>query len=339
MSQEFIVIPNIKVQAANLHTSGLLLGGAPLMAASMFAHHLARQLNAKDEGIIYIHHASHALGGNAYGKFTPAQRRGAVFINKTDYSSKNKYVLSLQPTASCHLHCSLIIKFSSSSVESDDISDILNKSGRLAGGLIINYGQVSVNKSLEKALQKIKTGYVLIDRQDVLIDYTKRMKEQNSNSTQLQAFALLLALNHKGLEQVYGKHHNLSWLSATNLGYALLEPENHERTGVRQTYSTTDKIIDTPHAYAEPLIGLVQYVSLSKLMHPSNNPPTSDLDHEEQDHNQQNSKEHNEQQETIPNHPLCQKLQTFQDNPSHLFWQYQWQSHASGDVFLLTQSN
>ena len=41
----FIVIPYIKVQAANFVSNGLLMGGAPLMAAAMFCHHLARQLS------------------------------------------------------------------------------------------------------------------------------------------------------------------------------------------------------------------------------------------------------------------------------------------------------
>ena len=105
------VIPHIRVQGANLQTSGILLGGVPLMASTMFAHALARKLSVKDTGVIYIHHDRQDLGGFAYGRFTPAQRRGSAFINKNDYSSKNPNALSLQPTASCHLHLSLVIRF------------------------------------------------------------------------------------------------------------------------------------------------------------------------------------------------------------------------------------
>ena len=106
------VIPHIRVQGANLQTSGILLGGVPLMASTMFAHALARKLSVKDTGVIYIHHDRQDLGGFAYGRFTPAQRRGSAFINKNDYSSKNPNALSLQPTASCHLHLSLVIRLS-----------------------------------------------------------------------------------------------------------------------------------------------------------------------------------------------------------------------------------
>ena len=42
------VIPHIRVQGANLQTSGILLGGVPLMASTMFAHALARKLSVKD---------------------------------------------------------------------------------------------------------------------------------------------------------------------------------------------------------------------------------------------------------------------------------------------------
>lgn len=78
----YVVIPRMRVQNANMQTNGFLLGGVPLFAANMFAHHLARQLGTQEEGIIYIHHDQQRLGGQAYGRFTPAQRRGAVFIGK-----------------------------------------------------------------------------------------------------------------------------------------------------------------------------------------------------------------------------------------------------------------
>ncbi|MDC4851245.1 type I-F CRISPR-associated protein Csy2, partial [Acinetobacter baumannii] len=40
----YVVIPRMRVQNANMQTNGFLLGGVPLFAANMFAHHLARQL-------------------------------------------------------------------------------------------------------------------------------------------------------------------------------------------------------------------------------------------------------------------------------------------------------
>lgn len=256
----YAVIPRIRVQNANMQSNGLLLGGVPLFAANMFAHHLARQLGTQEEGIIYIHHDQQRLGGQAYGRFTPAQRRGAVFIGKKDYSSKNKYALSLQPTASCHLEFSLVIKFSSSRISPEKLTSILKRS-RFAGGQIIEFLEISTHaeNELETALKKIKTGFAILDRQDLLIEY-----QQRKQINRVQAFTQLLALKADALRTFFNDQ-NLSWISATNLGYALLEPLTDQRAGIRQAQDQET----TAHAYAEPLTGIVQYFSLGEILRKS----------------------------------------------------------------------
>lgn len=253
----YVVIPRMRVQNANMQTNGFLLGGVPLFAANMFAHHLARQLGTQEEGIIYIHHDQQRLGGQAYGRFTPAQRRGAVFIGKKDYSSKNKYALSLQPTASCHLEFSLVIKFSSSRISPEKLTNILKRS-RFAGGQIIEFLEITTHaeNELETALKKIKTGVAILDRQDLLIEY-----QQRKQINRVQAFTQLLALKADVLRAFFNDQ-NLSWISATNLGYALLEPLTDQRAGIRQAQDQET----TAHAYAEPLTGIVQYFSLGEIL-------------------------------------------------------------------------
>lgn len=253
----YVVIPRMRVQNANMQSNGLLLGGVPLFAANMFAHHLARQLGTQEQGIIYIHHDQQRLGGQAYGRFTPAQRRGAVFIGKKDYSSKNKYALSLQPTASCHLEFSLVIKFSSSRISPEKLTNILKRS-RFAGGQIIEFLEITTHaeNELETALKKIKTGFAILDRQDLLIEY-----QQRKQINRVQAFTQLLALKADALRTFFNDQ-NLSWISATNLGYALLEPLTDQRAGIRQAQDQET----TAHAYAEPLTGIVQYFSLGEIL-------------------------------------------------------------------------
>lgn len=253
----YVVIPRMRVQNANMQTNGFLLGGVPLFAANMFAHHLARQLGTQEEGIIYIHHDQQRLGGQAYGRFTPAQRRGAVFIGKKDYSSKNKYALSLQPTASCHLEFSLVIKFSSSRISPEKLTNILKRS-RFAGGQIIEFLEITTHSKneLETALKKIKTGFAILDRQDLLIEY-----QQRKQINRVQAFTQLLALKADALRAFFNDQ-NLSWISATNLGYALLEPLTDQRAGIRQAQDQEN----TAHAYAEPLTGIIQYFPLGEIL-------------------------------------------------------------------------
>lgn len=322
----YAIIPYINVQSANLHTSGILLGGTPLMASSLFAHHLARQLGVKDKGVIYIHHGRQDLGGFAYGRFTPAQRRGSVFINKNDYSSKNPHALSLQPTASCHLQFSLVIELDDF-IDSEELIEIINNS-RFAGGQIIEMGTVKVLPAHSQKLSRIlteliPTGFVIIDRQDVLLNF-----QQSQHLNRLQAFTQLLALNKQGLAHYFGNDSLLSFLSATNLGYALLEPPNSERTGVRQAYHPANdgdgEVMDTPHAFAEPLIGLVQYVSLRQLINLAKPKPTTE--------------ENEADQQPVKINPIAQLLHYLSADLTRLFWRYDWQSHQGGDVFLLTQS-
>ncbi|HFX6294740.1 TPA: type I-F CRISPR-associated protein Csy2, partial [Acinetobacter baumannii] len=249
-----------QVQNANMQTNGVLLGGVPLFAANMFAHHLARQLGTQEEGIIYIHHDQQRLGGQAYGRFTPAQRRAATYINMQDYIGKKsakRPILSLQPTASCHLEFSLVIKFSSSRISPEKLTNILKRS-RFAGGQIIEFLEITTHaeNELETALKKIKTGFAILDRQDLLIEY-----QQRKQINRVQAFTQLLALKADALRAFFNDQ-NLSWISATNLGYALLEPLTDQRAGIRQAQDQEN----TAHAYAEPLTGIIQYFSLGEIL-------------------------------------------------------------------------
>lgn len=263
---EYIVIPYIQVQAANFQNNGLLMGGAPLFAASMFSHALARALKTQDIGFHYVHHNIQPLGAEAYGRFTPAQRRGAVFIGKNDYSSKNKYALSLQPSASCHLLFSLVIHVKNSRIQFEKINKFLAK-GRFAGGQILKHNTIQSFKSLSTALQHIGAGFLILDRKDLLLRYQEKYNVKN----RLDAFTQLLAYkaekkvdDEKDRIPVLRKmpEENLNWISATTLGYTLIEPLNTERTGVRHA-SEQDQ---TAHAFAEPLTGLIQYYPLNEIL-------------------------------------------------------------------------
>lgn len=257
----FVVIPYIKVQAANFQSNGLIMGGVPLMAAAMFSHHLARQIEAEDLGFYYVHHDMQKLGGEAYGRFTPAQRRGATFIGKTDYSSKNKYALSLQPTASCHLLFSLIIEFDTRRPDLDTLIQTIKRS-KFAGGHILEFGQVQDSKSPEDALAQISSGFLIQDRNDLLTAY------QNAYQVnRLHAFTQLLAYRPQAKNSDVPvldllPDETLVWLSATTLGYALLEQPTADRSGIRHA----DGQDETQHAYAEPLTGLIQYQSLNSIL-------------------------------------------------------------------------
>ena len=69
----YLLIPDMRVQTANIHHSSFLLGGPPVMAAFFFAHAMGRQLgkNVRVNGTAYIHHHMDVLGQSFYGRLSP----------------------------------------------------------------------------------------------------------------------------------------------------------------------------------------------------------------------------------------------------------------------------
>lgn len=232
----YLVIPSMRVHGANLLTSNLVAGGPPLMACAMFAHQIARTAGARDIGFFLIHHDRQELGQFTYGRFHGQQRRGAMFIDSSDYSSTNKQALSLQPTLSAHLRVSVVIKF-------DDLQDMgaiekMLARAKFAGGTVLSHGQIKTEETLQAAFKCVPSGFVLRDRSAEL--------DQPGES---RAAVLIKKLAANPQLDAHPP-----WLAATTLGYATLTEFKH-KGGAREGLE---------HAFAEPLTGLVQYVSIRK---------------------------------------------------------------------------
>ena len=237
----YLVFPRVRVQAANMLSASFLMGGPPVFAAYGLGEALCFHLGggAKVTGMALIHHNREALGQSFYGVFSPQQRRAAAFsFGKSaigsDYSSKNPHALSLQPVACAHLRVSIIWELEQVAgvVEA---REFLHRA-RLSGGLVTGHGEIVLEDSLEAAFDRVGNGYVVTDRRDMLEDKGKN-----------QAELLVEAL---GAQPSAGEDN--TWLSATCLGYAAITSFEH-RGGARCGY---------PHAFAEPLVGMVQYRSL-----------------------------------------------------------------------------
>lgn len=238
----YLTIPHIQVQAANLSNSNLVTGGPQLMAAHLLAEALARnaQFRSKVTGILYVHHHITPLGEKVYGVFRPQQRRAAAFTftNKKgkDYSSTNPHALSLQPTASAHLQLSLVIELSGYESPAEPVDKFLRRA-RFAGGSILNHGPVVGGGSIEEATEGIRSGYVILDRRDLMTT--------GHGATPVDRLVTALG-------QWPSAGDDNHWLSATCVGYAGLSPFEN-RAGIREG----DK--GYQHAFCEPLIGLIQF--------------------------------------------------------------------------------
>lgn len=274
MKGTYLLIPRLQVQGANAQAAWWLINSAPVMACTMFGHALGRHLDKPSTGVAVIHHTAQ-LHGEQFGYFRPQQRRGAVFINRDDYSSKNKHALSLQPTVSFSGEFSLVVEFEEmAEIDLAKVKDFLFKA-RLAGGQIIKHDDCELVKSgeREKWEKRLRPGFWLIDRRDLMqkadgedwldallrITAPQERRKANAETTPREQEPI----DKRELTEPEEDESDWldrpqireplpsSWMIATALGYALLTPAV-ARAGAREGY---------PHAFAEPLVGPVQYVS------------------------------------------------------------------------------
>lgn len=272
MTPTFLLIPRLRVQGANAQATWWLINPAPVMACTLFGHALGRHLRKSVMGVAILHHTAQ-LHGEQFGYFYPEQRRGAVLIDKKDYVG-DTISLSLQPTASFSGEFSFIIQFDEyAEISVQSVEHFLMRA-RLAGGQILEHGKPSVFTSESELLHQIRSGFWLIDRRDLmdkaegedwldtLLRVTARKSQPKSsvsplvdddshddddddaNNPEDDEDALWLSPDtQKSLPS--------SWILPTTLGYALLTSAQ-TRSGAREGH---------PHAFAEPLVGPVQYVS------------------------------------------------------------------------------
>lgn len=252
---QYLVIPRLEVIHANAKTGYLATSPDVVMAARQMGHALARVCGlVNDEaGVCLVHHHVEMLGefhaADRAGKtFYFQQRRGAVFIDKTDYSDKNKHALSLLPEATMHLRVSLVLRYSATADIDLDAVRYFLRSARLAGGQVITHGEASVLHGESDVRKRLRTGFVVVERPDLLAP-------AEGDADELDPFfrALLLRADTMAVEsQTTDEGPRQAWLSPAVLGYAAIT-EIAARAGARGGY---------PSAYAESLLGLTEYISL-----------------------------------------------------------------------------
>lgn len=261
----FLLLPHLKVQSANAMACGFIINSTPIMAITQFVHNLVvRHMECEVLGVaVRHHHAEHqALEGVGYDVM-PHQRRSAVLINEQDYVGKGRQgpTLSAQPTASCNLDLSLLIEYEG--ILDEEALDAFLRTARLAGGQIIGYGEPSPGDTAAETLKTLTdSGYWLIERPELIeetdplgsaFDAMERRGVSAERAEQLRA---------ESPDHQDRPLHEIThvWVVPTVLGYQAIT-DFAEREGVRlQASMDTGEFTPTRHAYAEPLIGMVQYV-------------------------------------------------------------------------------
>jgi CRISPR-associated protein Csy2 len=247
LSYTYLVIPHLRVLNANAQPVSWLIGPPPVTAYAGFAHALARAIGAgRHQGVGIVHHDIQFLGEVDFHNLYPHQFRAASFIDKDDYASSNKHALSAQPTARCHLSVSLAVRFDVDAAPDTGQVGAFLRGARLAGGTIVEHGFFPDRKGCvfedENDVSVIRgaigSGFGLHERADL-------MAMQPGDRDLLDTLLRVTRPDKKTIE-------DRSWVQPTTVGYAQI-------TSAIKRRNARD---DLPHAFAEPLIGLVQFRSL-----------------------------------------------------------------------------
>ncbi len=234
---------DLSVSKANMLQSPYILSPAPVFAAVLAMHALDRELGKPDgeayglgiEGVGIVHHDAKpwidALENTkGFLENMIVQRRGAcLFGDDATGKSKKPQQNALQPMALCDLRWTLVL---AGRREADARRIEKQMSAlRLAGGTFRSV-RVSEWETLDDALHSLRTGFWVRDISDQIAGKGNPME----------------ALLHRSKEG--------PWRIPANLGYALLESPAEGRQGARE---------GCPHAFAEHLIGLLEFVPMVRL--------------------------------------------------------------------------
>jgi len=252
---DYLLLPQLEVRHANAVSSYWALSPEVVLAARQMVHALARQLGVVEQeaGVALIHHHVEMLGEQLPKdqRFRPQQRRGAVYIDRHDYSDKNKHALSIQPTATMHLRITLIARFRGGTPL--DLSEVRRflRGGRLAGGQIVEHGDIEVLHRESAVWERLRAGHLVLERPDLL------QPAEDDRDIIDPFFRALVQGEPENIpddetEESREGDRRGTWLVPATLGYAAVTPVEPRR-GAREGY---------PAAYAEPLVGLIQYQPL-----------------------------------------------------------------------------
>lgn len=282
----YLVLPHLHITDANAMQAWWLMAPPSPMTVYGFVHAMERKCGFKALRFAMVHHdvrfsaasTSHAIfkkrkeGGREdiswdvrfwNQRIIPQQPQGATFINEEDLIA-GSFTKSLQPTARCHTEMSIVLELDMNAIDLEEIEKFI-WSGRLGGGVITDdHGKIQVCESLVEVKKMVGGGFWVVDRSSKTLE---TMKHSGIDGT--EALIHILATNAEERYNSFRKTKKSSeneeseqpekmdsWLSANVIGYATLEPLK-ERSYVRDS---------EPHAYAEPMVGLIQYESLRKSM-------------------------------------------------------------------------
>ncbi|QRX80828.1 type I-F CRISPR-associated protein Csy2 [Glaciimonas sp. PAMC28666] len=252
MSRFIVLLPRMEVTGANALSAWWFLAPPSPTAYVGFGQALALkclppELAHQFIGVGTVIHDYRLRAEKVNGAYSllPHQLRAAALINTDDYSSKNKNALSLQPTARCDMTVSLAIVFDEGASVNMDYVEIFLRNARMAGGAVAMDSPKPITlENMREVKNHLKTGFALHARNDLMVPAEGE-----------DALDALLSATLPTTEQRQAS----PWLMPATMGFVTV-------TDIRDRVWTRD---GHPHAFAEPLVGLVQLKSLKDTFIPT----------------------------------------------------------------------
>lgn len=258
--QQFIVLPKIVAQHINVVQNSMFVSPHSMSAVALFLHAMARKTETEQDGFAFIQHDAY-MDADTYEEFgreivAPHQKKGGTFFDDADYSSHSpgQPVVSLQPTVSANIEFSLILRYTGTTPDLGIIETFL-RDGKFQGGRITSYGKPRLISDSSRIRNSIRTGYFLVDRRELLVNSTNKIKDMLTmllqDKNRLKDFSILQQEDPTEDSKNYRQE-----LSTSTVGYAFLS-DLRDSLNFRQ--ADTGPI---QAGLAESLVGLVSLVSV-----------------------------------------------------------------------------
>lgn len=261
---KYLVIPRIVFRGANAQPASWCVGAPGPSAMAGFAQAAARAMQLKNVrppvGIV-LH--DWRLRAEVFdGVIAPHQLRGAALINGDDYAQGTKS-LSGQPTVRGDGEMTLVLQI-------DDKEDAIDEEAllrfmdraRIAGGTIVSHklqqAKIPLYSSWAEVQAKVKSGYALVDRADLLAPAGPDDKRDP-----LDRFLAATAPSPVGK----GDDDVVSPTDTARLGTGWLTPYVAAWLSLNKPSGRDRSRDGLPSVFADSLIGLGQWVSVRQLTH------------------------------------------------------------------------
>lgn len=260
----FVIIPHINIKGVNMMQTPSVLTPVPLFASTMFAHAIGAELGSTvtEVGVVF-HQAWPDVeyfpnkskdGKRVYLNPSLINKRGACGYlikgepNGGDYASGTKSPdgMAYQAGATATVKISLLLHFTNGVELAGLIKKM--KTAKIGGGQVTHFGEIKVvDDNIHSAIQSLPSGYFIEDASAVV---QKRLEGGESITE-----AVLTRV--KPSEEIES-----GWYVPVNIGYSPIT-SFQQRGGVRD---------DLPHAFAEPVVGLIKLTSVNKIKAQENSP-------------------------------------------------------------------